>query len=176
MTVSAEMKRSRVMVFAKSTAPSTIPVEPGKTHEFTALDHSMSQHSVHLVYYYKQAPTLTMAMLKESLCNVLSYYPAMTGRLVKNEGEGCGEWMVKCNDAGVRMIDARADATLDEFLASATDEEERRLAYWEDVGSDPYLWSPYYVQVPFLFSRPASQAIFVQLILMILALVKMAHR
>jgi hypothetical protein len=38
---------------------------------------------------------------------------------------------VKCNDVGVRTIDARADATLDEFLASATDEEERRLAYWD---------------------------------------------
>lgn len=151
MTVSVEKKRSRVTVYAKSTAPSLVPVQPGKTHEFTVLDHSMSQHSVHLVYYYRQAPTLTMVALKESLSDVLSYYPAMTGRLVKNEGDGCGEWMVKCNDAGVRIIDAQVDATLDEFLASATDEEERQLVYWEDVGSDPYLWSPYYVQVPYFF-------------------------
>ncbi|KAJ4793500.1 HXXXD-type acyl-transferase family protein [Rhynchospora pubera] len=146
MTVSVETRRSRVTVYAKSTAPSLTPVKPGKTHEFTALDHSMSRHSVHLVCYYRQAPTVTMTALKESLCDVLSYYPAMTGRLVKNEGDGCGEWMVKCNDAGVRMVDARADTTLDEFLATATDEEERQLAYWEDVGSDPYLWSPYCIQ------------------------------
>jgi Transferase family len=86
MTVSAEMRRSSVTVFAKSTAPSMVPVEPGKTHEFTALDHSMSQHFMHLVYYYKQAPTLTIEALKESLCDVLSHHPPMMGRLAKNEG------------------------------------------------------------------------------------------
>lgn len=147
MTVSVEMKRIRVT--GKSTVAAAVPVQPGKTHEFTALDHAMSRHTVHQVFYYRQAPTLTLPKLKESLSDVLSYYPAMTGRLVKNEGDGCGEWIVKCNDAGVRMVDARVDVTLDEFLASASDDEEKQLAYLEDVESDPYLWSPFCIQVLF---------------------------
>ncbi|KAJ3673301.1 hypothetical protein LUZ60_006675 [Juncus effusus] len=136
-----EERQSRVAICGKSTAVSADPVQPGKIHEFTALDRSMSQHAIHLVYYYRHGPA--MEDLKASLSEALSYYPAMTGRLVKTE---MGEWFVNCNDAGVRTIDARADVTLDEWLMSATGEEERQLAYWEEISVEPFLWSPFYIQ------------------------------
>ncbi|KAF0914650.1 hypothetical protein E2562_031115 [Oryza meyeriana var. granulata] len=153
---------SRVTRYAKSTAASVTPVRPGKTHALSALDNAMERHAVHLVLYYRAAPGLDREPLKESLSEVLSQYPAMTGRLTRAATGGGGEgaeggggaaasgqhgWIVKCNDAGVRMVDARAAATLDEWLATASGEEEMDLAYFEPMGPDPYIWSPFYVQL-----------------------------
>ncbi|KAL6894065.1 hypothetical protein ACP4OV_008163 [Aristida adscensionis] len=149
---------SRVTRYAKSTAASVTPVRPGKTHALSPLDAAMERHTVHLVLYYRAAPGLARDPLKESLSEVLSLYPAMTGRLTRGgggggEGEsggGGGEgrgWVVKCNDAGVRMVDARAAATLDEWLATASGDEEMDLVYYEPMGPEPYIWSPFYIQL-----------------------------
>jgi heat shock transcription factor len=151
---------SRVTRFAKSTAASVTPVRPGKTHALSPLDNAMERHTVHVVVYCRAAPGLDREQLKESLSEVLSLYPAMTGRLTRG-GEG-GEvagsaaqsdparrgWVVKCNDAGVRMVDARAAATLDEWLATATGDEEMDLLYYEPMGAESFIWSPFYIQVP----------------------------
>ncbi|XP_072990338.1 hydroxycinnamoyltransferase [Typha latifolia] len=139
--------RSRVTILAKSTAVSVTPVRPGKTYPLSILDRSMGRHTVRLVFYYRFGTWLDPVKLKESLSEVLSYYPAMTGRMTRQGEEEGGGWLVKCNDAGVRMLEARADATLDEWLRSASDEEELELAYWEPMGQDPFLWSPFYVQL-----------------------------
>lgn len=131
-------------MFAKSTAVSATPVRPGKTYPLSCLDHLMGRHTLHLVFYYRPGPNLDREGLKESLSEVLSHYPAVTGRL----GRGVdGGWTVKCNDAGVRLLDARASVTLEEWLGSATAEEEMELACWEPMGEDPSIWSPYYIQV-----------------------------
>ncbi|KAL6636912.1 hypothetical protein ACP70R_024484 [Stipagrostis hirtigluma subsp. patula] len=148
---------SRVTRFAKSTAASVTPVRPGKTHTLSPLDNAMERHTVHLVLYYRAAPGLGRDKLKESLSEVLSLYPAMTGRLTRGGGGGEGEggesggagrgWVVKCNDAGVRMVDARGAATLDEWLATASGDEEMDLVYYEPMGAEPYIWSPFYIQL-----------------------------
>ncbi|CAL4935892.1 unnamed protein product [Urochloa decumbens] len=152
---------SRVTRFAKSTAASVTPVRPGKTHALSPLDNAMERHAVHVVLYVRAAPGVDREQLKESLSEALSLYPAMTGRLTRG-GEGAegaggaatasGEparrgWVVKCNDAGVRMVDARAAATLDEWLATATGDEEMDLLHYEPMGAEPYIWSPFYVQL-----------------------------
>ncbi|EER90887.1 protein ECERIFERUM 26-like [Sorghum bicolor] len=162
MTVAAGLATgpgSRVTRFAKSTAASVTPVRPGKTHALSPLDNAMERHTVHVVLYLRAAPGLDREQLKESLSEVLSLYPAMTGRLTRGEGsDGAGTgsadaahahrgWVVKCNDAGVRMVDARAGVTLDEWLATATGDEEMDLLYYEPLGPDPYIWSPFYVQL-----------------------------
>lgn len=134
----------RVKVFAKSTAVSVTPVRPGKTYPLSALDHLMGRHTLHLVFYYRPGPTLDRDGLKDSLSEVLSHYPAATGRLGRGEDGG---WTVRCNDAGVRLLDARASVTLEEWLGSASAEEELELAYWEPMGEDPSIWSPYYIQI-----------------------------
>ncbi|QHN89070.1 HXXXD-type acyl-transferase family protein [Arachis hypogaea] len=43
--------------------------------------------------------------LKETLSEMLNYYPMVTGRLVRDSEE---KWKVKCNDAGVRVVEAKA--------------------------------------------------------------------
>uniref|UniRef100_A0ACD5WA87 Uncharacterized protein n=1 Tax=Avena sativa TaxID=4498 RepID=A0ACD5WA87_AVESA len=139
---------SRVTRYAKSTAASVTPVRPGKTHTLSALDNAMERHAVHLVLYCRAGPGVDRDPLKESLSEVLSLYPAMVGRLTRREGEAPGSgWIVKCNDAGVRMVDARAAVTLDEWLATASADDEMDLAYFEQMGSEPYIWSPFYVQL-----------------------------
>ncbi|KAG2546008.1 hypothetical protein PVAP13_9KG028041 [Panicum virgatum] len=158
---------SRVTRFAKSTAASVTPVRPGKTHTLSPLDNAMERHTVHVVLYCRAAPGLDREQLKEALSEALSLYPAMTGRLTRREGgEGAPAeaepaqrgWGVKCNDAGVRMVDARAAATLDEWLATATGDEEMDLLYYEPMGPEPYIWSPFYVQEPFAFTMHAIPA------------------
>lgn len=134
---------------AKTTVVSMTPVRQGKTYPLSALDHAMGRHTLRLVFYYRPGPTMDKFKLKESLSEVLSQYPAVTGRLAREEEEGGGRggWVVKCNDAGVRLAEARARVTLDEWLRSADDEEEMELAYWEPMDADPFIWSPFYVQV-----------------------------
>ncbi|WOK93957.1 hypothetical protein Cni_G02658 [Canna indica] len=56
-------------------------------------------------------------------------------------------WVIKCNDARLRVVESQAPITLDKWLASATDEEEMEMTYCEPMGIDPSIWSPYYVQL-----------------------------
>ncbi|KAK8924191.1 hypothetical protein KSP39_PZI019649 [Platanthera zijinensis] len=136
----------RVTAYAKLTVVSTTPVKPGKAYPLSVLDHAMERHSLHIVFYYRPGPALDRARLKESMSELLTFFPATTGRLSR-EVEGGKRWVVKCNDAGVRVVDARADATVDEWIATATAAEERELVYWEPMGADPSIWSPFYVQI-----------------------------
>lgn len=141
--------RRRVTVYAMSTAVSASPVQPGKTYPLSTLDHSMASHRVSLVFYYKAGPTVDREAIKESLTEVLTHYPAMMGRLYREkEGEREGRWVVKCNDAGVRLLDARVKGvTLEEWTETATAADEMELAYWEDMNEEVFLWSPFYIQV-----------------------------
>jgi hypothetical protein len=139
---------SRVTRFAKSTAASVTPVRPGKTHALSPLDNAMERHTVLVVLYARAGPGLDRERLKESLSEVLSLYPAMTGRLTRGGDAAHPGWVVKCNDAGVRMVYARAAVSLDEWLRTATGDEETDLVYYEPMGPEPYIWSPFYVQVP----------------------------
>ncbi|TVU45074.1 hypothetical protein EJB05_04545, partial [Eragrostis curvula] len=153
---------SRVTRFAKSTAASVTPVRPGKTHALSPLDNAMERHTVHVVLYYRAAPGMDREQLKESLSEVLSLYPAMTGRLTRAEDAEAGNaaqrgWVVKCNDAGVRMVDARAAASLEEWLATATGDEEMDLVYYEPMGPEPYIWSPFYVQISFVWCEGRNE-------------------
>ncbi|KAJ6806714.1 transferase [Iris pallida] len=135
----------QVTVQAKWTAVSSTPVRPGKMYPLSVLDHAMAAHTLHMIFYYRPAPsTLTREKLYESLSDVLSHYPAVTGRLVR---DGADKWAVKCNDAGVRMHDAKVALTLDEWFKSATAEDERDLTYWEPMVEDPSIWSPFYIQI-----------------------------
>ncbi|KAL9686446.1 hypothetical protein QQ045_023905 [Rhodiola kirilowii] len=106
----------------------------------------MALHSLHLVYYYRNNPggPFDLDGLRISLSKVLSMYPAVTGRLAR---DGNGDWEVNCNDAGVRVLKANVDVTLDEWLKSADGCQERLLTAWENMPEDPAMWSPFRIQV-----------------------------
>nr|ACF84244.1 unknown [Zea mays]ACF85981.1 unknown [Zea mays] len=87
---------------------------------------------------------------KESLSEAVADHPEMGGRLRRHAD---GSWEVKLNDAGVRFTEATAEATLDEFLATAQDKDrapswEAALAPWADVNAeDPDVSALVYVQL-----------------------------
>ena len=141
----AEVK-SRVNVYSKLTVVSSRPIEPGKTHRLSGLDQSMGLHTLHTIFYYRvnPFPNSDLTNHRASLSEHLSSYPAVTGRLARTED---GEWVVKCNDAGVRTLRAKVVTTIDEWLRSARGSEELDLTAWEDMPDDPSIWSPFRIQV-----------------------------
>lgn len=137
---------SRVKVQSTLTAVSSKPVGAGHAYKLSAQDHAMGRHSVHLIFYYRDIPfgSLDLDPLRVSLSETLSLYPPATGRLAR---DGNGNWEVKWNDAGVRVLQAKVGAGLDEWLQSADGMEERDLTVWEDMPQDPQIWSPFRIQV-----------------------------
>lgn len=142
------MSKLRVTLNSKLTVVSSRPVSSGKVHTLSALDRRMGCHTLHVIFYYKNDDnwfkSFDLDPLRESLSEVLTQYPVLTGRLVRGEN---GEWEVRCNDAGVRTIKATVDATLHEWLQSASHSEEKLLVAWDDMPEDPSTWSPFRIQV-----------------------------
>ncbi|CAI9770407.1 unnamed protein product [Fraxinus pennsylvanica] len=143
-------KSSRVKVRSLLSVVSCKPIEPGKTLKLSSLDHALGLHSVHVVFYYESNPfdegphSTDMDNLRIALSDLLNKYPKVTGRLTRDVD---GNWEVKCNDAGMRIVRAEVSSTIDEWLRSADALEERDLTVWEDMPEDPSIWSPFRIQI-----------------------------
>ncbi|KAF9670090.1 hypothetical protein SADUNF_Sadunf13G0032400 [Salix dunnii] len=139
-------KKSMVSVHSMLTAVSSKPVGSGETHPLSVLDHAMGLHTLHVVFYYKKNPfgIFDVDPLRISLSEVLCLYPQVTGRLTRGES---GKWSVKCNDAGVRVLRAKVEVSMDEWLRSADGSEEKDLTFWEEIPEEPRTWSPFRIQV-----------------------------
>lgn len=137
---------NKVDVHSTLTVVSTTPVKPRQVNKLSPLDRSMSQHSLHLVYYYQTNPSrhFDTVGLRMSLSNVLSMYPPVMGRLMRDEND---EWEINCNDAGVRVVKANVNVTLGDWLKSGDGCKESDLTAWEDMPQDPTMWSPFRIQV-----------------------------
>lgn len=141
---------SRVKVHSLLSVVSSKPTEPGKIRQLSGLDQAMGLHTIHIVLYYGTNPFIDGPMssdldnLRVSLSYLLDEYPVVTGRLTRGPDGG---WQVKCNDAGVRTLQASVSTTLDEWLRSADACEERDLTVWEEMPQDPSFWSPFRIQV-----------------------------
>ncbi|XP_030506110.2 hydroxycinnamoyltransferase [Cannabis sativa] len=141
------VSKSRVSVHSTLTAVSSRPVGSGnKTHKFTSLDHAMGLHSLHIVFYYRDnvLKDFDLDPARVSLSDALSLYPQVTGRIARN---GDGNWEVKNNDAGVRVVKAQVGASFDEWLRSADGMEEKDLMVWDEMPKDPTNWSPFRIQI-----------------------------
>ncbi|KAI3847018.1 hypothetical protein MKW92_029433 [Papaver armeniacum] len=143
-------RKIEVNVHSKLTVVSDTPVQPGKTYPLSVLDHAMGKHTLHIIFYYRydrvdKAGSSDLGRLRASLSDVLSYYPPVTGRLMIDEQNG--NWVVKCNDAGVRVLKAKVNCTLDEWLMKSGG-DERDLTAWEDMpNQNPHIWSPFRIQL-----------------------------
>ncbi|KAE9445241.1 hypothetical protein C3L33_22863, partial [Rhododendron williamsianum] len=103
---------------------------------------------IQMVYYYRTPPGRAVGAvtkkLRESILVLLNSFPMVAGRLLKNDE---GQWMmIKCNDAGVRLVEARAKGSVEGWLRHADREKELELVHWEDMYYKPYFWSTFYVQ------------------------------
>lgn len=108
-----------------------------------------------VVAYYKNSSSEYSAFslvgfLKESLNIVLGEYPLFAGRLRKNDKSGEVD-QIKFNDAGVRLVQAKAEMSIEEFIDNKKTRDggsEGVLAYWMDVCYKTPHFSPLlYVQV-----------------------------
>ncbi|KAK4424732.1 protein ECERIFERUM 2 [Sesamum alatum] len=144
------MEGGRVKVHSLLSVVSSNPVEPGRVHKLSPLDQAMGHHTIHIVFYYGSNPfrdgpyPSDIDNLRVSLSKLLDEYPIVTGRLTRGPEGG---WQVKCNDAGVRILQATVNTTMDEWLRSADASEERDLTVWEDMPEDPSFWSPFRIQI-----------------------------
>ncbi|XP_073055415.1 protein ECERIFERUM 26-like [Primulina eburnea] len=139
---------AEVSFICKRTVISARPVQPGKFIPLSVLDRIMEHNNLRIVFYYqlpavRKVGELTMK-LRESISEMLSSFPVVVGRLLKSPE---GRWTVKCNDAGLRMVEARARVTLDEWLRNVDREKELKLVHWEEMFHKPYFWSTFYVQI-----------------------------
>ncbi|KAK9149761.1 hypothetical protein Scep_008518 [Stephania cephalantha] len=141
---------AEISIVCTRTVVSSLPVEPNKFFSLSCLDHMMEHNNLRMVYYY-QFPSegevelgIPTRKLSVSLSETLTSFPIATGRLQKTPE---GLWRIKCNDAGVRMIEARARGSVEEWIQVADREQELRLIYWEEMFHKPYFWSTFYVQL-----------------------------
>uniref|UniRef100_A0A1J3DTY4 Protein ECERIFERUM 26-like n=1 Tax=Noccaea caerulescens TaxID=107243 RepID=A0A1J3DTY4_NOCCA len=139
-------RENRVEVKSMLTQVSSKPSGSGRVHPFTALDNAMSPHTVHVILYYARSPfgSFDVESVRIPLSELLSLYPPVVGRVTKNPD---GIWEVKCNDAGLRVLEAKVCVGIDEWLRSADGHDELDLTAWEDMPEDPSTWSPFRLQI-----------------------------
>ncbi|XP_026385051.1 protein ECERIFERUM 26-like [Papaver somniferum] len=142
---------SSVSIMRKKTLGSIKEVEDGKFCNLSVLDRVMEPSSLRIVLYYQFPANTNFAKLKKkfgiSISYTLSAFTIVVGRLIANPTPSEGHWHIKCNDDGVRTIEARANCSLEEWLMSVTREKELELIYWDEMPNNPHLWSAFYVQL-----------------------------
>ncbi|CAO2837070.1 unnamed protein product [Amaranthus hypochondriacus] len=126
------------------TVVSSTPVNPpDQVCPLTPLDRAMGQHSVHVIFYFRSG-SIDFEGIRPALNEVLTLYPNVIGRLAKDED---GNWVIRCTDAGVRVHRAKVGTSVDEWLRSASANDEKFLTLWQDMPDDPKYWAPYRMQV-----------------------------
>ncbi|KAL7159459.1 hypothetical protein ABFS83_01G028200 [Erythranthe nasuta] len=144
------MADNGVSFICKRTVVSTKPVQPGQFSPLSVLDRLNNENNnIRIVFYYsfparKTAGELT-DKLRESISDMLSYFPVVTGRLLRTSD---GDWTIKCNDAGLRMVEAKVmKGSVEKWLQNVDREKELKLVHWEEMFHKPYFWSTFYVQI-----------------------------
>ncbi|KAJ4832855.1 hypothetical protein Tsubulata_001944 [Turnera subulata] len=89
-----------------------------KDRELTNLDLALKLHYVRGVYFFRSEAVqgLTINDLKEPMFPWLALYPTTSGRIRRSQATG--RPFIKCNDGGVRIVEAECDQTLEEWLAA----------------------------------------------------------
>lgn len=109
--------------------------------ELTVMDLAMKLHYIRFVYYFK-SPTfdgLTILKIKESMFNWLNHAYIPCGRLRRAES---GRPVIKCNDGGVRVVEAKCHLSLDEWLET-TDDSRRKVMVPNQVLGPDLAFSPF---------------------------------
>ncbi|VAI47617.1 unnamed protein product [Triticum turgidum subsp. durum] len=142
----------QVHIESVQTGLPTRVVEPDRTRVIAVaappLPATALQRRLRAVFYYRgdDAPLEEGILVKESLGEVLCFFPEMAGRLRRHAD---GSWEVKLNDAGVRFQQATVEVTMEDFLADKERaRKEAALAPWVDVSAeDPDMCSLLFMQL-----------------------------
>ncbi|CAI9271414.1 unnamed protein product [Lactuca saligna] len=107
----------------------------GVVQELTGMDLAMKLHYLKTVYYFRSPAFegLTIINIKETLFNWTCHAFVPCGRLRRDDS---GRPYIKCNDCGVRLIEARCKMSLDEWLESKDDSKYKLLVTNQVLGPD----------------------------------------
>ncbi|KAK8969333.1 Rosmarinate synthase [Platanthera guangdongensis] len=125
--------------------PGSVTAE-NTVHELTGGDLAMKLHYLRAVYYFAPSETvegLTVPHIKEPMFPLLDiYYPA-AGRIRRDDA---GRPRVRCNDGGVRIVEAILEWTVEEWLRRKEVNSHRRLVPEMVVGPDIHFSPTVFIQ------------------------------
>ncbi|XP_073127084.1 protein ECERIFERUM 26-like [Henckelia pumila] len=108
---------------------------PDSIFEPENMDLAMKLHYLRCIYYFgsKAFEGLTPLVIKEPMFMWLNQFPVSCGRLRRSES---GRPYIKCNDCGVRFIEAKCHKTLEEWLEIKDDSHEKPLVSTQIIGPE----------------------------------------
>lgn len=111
-------------------------VTGNKDHHLSDTDLSFKLHYIRALYFFHPTPSITIQELKKPMFDLLELcYPA-SGRIRRSDDDSKRPF-IKCNDGGVRVVEAFSDITLDDFLAlTPNDRDYDSLVYSQCLGPD----------------------------------------
>ncbi|PSS32799.1 Protein ECERIFERUM 26-like [Actinidia chinensis var. chinensis] len=120
--------------------------------EPTNMDLAMKLHYLRGIYYFDSQAMrgLTTMDIKEPMFTWLNHFYTTSGRLRRAES---GRPYIKCNDCGVRFIEAHCTKTLEEWLEIKDEEALEKLLVPHHVIGPELAFSPHvFLQVFFCHS------------------------
>ncbi|KAI5655033.1 hypothetical protein M9H77_32220 [Catharanthus roseus] len=93
-----------------------------KFHGLRNLDLAMKLHYIRGIYFFDKdaANGMEIKDLKKSMFEYLKIYPAVSGRIRRTDdsedGGSGGRAFIRCNDSGVRVVEAKCSKTIDQWL------------------------------------------------------------
>ena len=126
--------------------PATVSDE-NNAYELTNMDLVMKLHYIHGVYFFTSEAVQGFSIqdLKKPMFPLLDLYFMASGRVRRSE---TGRPFIKCNDSGVRIVEAKSDKTIDEALAMEDHSFHHGLVYHQALGPDLSFSPLVYIQVP----------------------------
>ncbi|KAL0308101.1 UNVERIFIED_CONTAM: protein ECERIFERUM 2 [Sesamum angustifolium] len=122
--------------------PASITAE-GKTRELTNVDLAMKLHYITTVHFFggDAAEGLGIQDLKKPMFHWLQPYYSICGRIRRHDGGG--RPFIKCNDSGVRIVEAKCAKTVDEWVETVNGGDHHRLlVYKQPVVADDFGFTP----------------------------------
>ncbi|KAK6940254.1 hypothetical protein RJ641_029785 [Dillenia turbinata] len=116
-----------------SVVPAKATEESKNSHELKNMDLAMKVHYIRGLYWFKNEAVrgLSIYDLKKPMFPLLELYCMTAGRIRRSEN---GKPFVKCNDGGVRIVEAQCEKSIDEAIGDYT--AHHQLFYSQVLGPD----------------------------------------
>ena len=117
------------------------------SYELADADLAFRLHYLRGVYYYSAG--VTTMVLKEPMFAWLDAYYPLAGRVRRpaDEADASRRPYVKCNDCGIRVVEAQCDRVLDDLLRDDAVDRVKQLCYHDVLGPELSFSPLLFVQV-----------------------------
>ncbi|KAF2299795.1 hypothetical protein GH714_003449 [Hevea brasiliensis] len=111
-----------------SVVPAEVTGDDNKDYQLTNMDLALKLHYIRGVYFFSAEAVegLTIYELKNPMFPWLALFYTSSGRIRRSE---TGRPFIKCNDGGVRIVEARCDMTVEELLSRNNNDVDSFLAH-----------------------------------------------